>query len=85
MIVTEWKRRILGNPGLSKEELLDIFESYFMSPVKRRWFLSSCKGLDTLKSFGALLSGESALPYYSDLAHENGLFDWQFMKSLLEI
>lgn len=73
MIATEWKRRILGNPGLSKEELLDIFEPYFMSPVKGRQFLSSRKGSDTLKSFGAHLSGESALPYYSDLAHDNGV------------
>lgn len=73
MLITEWKRRVLGNPGLSKDELLGIFEPYLTSPVKGRKLLSSRKGLDVLKSFGALLSGESALSYYSDLAHDGGV------------
>ena len=74
-VVTEWRRRVLGNPGLSSEELLDAFEPYLMSPVRRRTLLSSRGGSDAqgvLGGFGALLSGESALPYYSDLAHVEG-------------
>ncbi len=73
MLVTEWKRRVLGNPGLEKEELLDIFEPYLASPVRGRKLLANRKGLDTLADFGALLSGESALPYFSDLAHDGGV------------
>lgn len=73
MLITEWKRRVLGNPGLSKEELLDIFEPYMSSPVRGRKLLSGREGLDTLAGFGALLSGESALPYFSDLAHDGGI------------
>ena len=73
MLVTEWKRRVLGNPGLEKEELLDIFEPYLVSPVRGRKLLANRKGLDTLADFGALLSGESALPYFSDLAHDGGV------------
>lgn len=70
MLVTKWKRRMLGNPGLSKEEMLDIFEPYLASPVRGRKMLSNREGLDVLVGFGALLSGESALSYFSDLAHD---------------
>ena len=73
MLVAEWKRRVLGNPGLSKEELLDIFDPYLASPVRGRKLLSGREGLDVLADFGALLSGESALPYFSDLAHNSGV------------
>ena len=59
MLITEWKRRLIRNPGLSKGELLDAFEPYFSSPIRGRKLL-----------VGALLSGESALPFFSDLAQD---------------
>ena len=67
-IVTEWKKRILKNPGLSKEELLDTFDPFLISPVRKRIHLSSTDCLPLLKKHGALLSNESALPNFSDLA-----------------
>ena len=70
---TEWRTRVLKNPGMSKDELLGVFEPYFVSPVKSRKPLRGHGALDALRSFGALLSGESALPYYSDLAHDAGV------------
>lgn len=73
MLVTEWKRRVLGNPGLSKDALLDLFEPYFASPVRGRKLLIGRSGIHVLQHFGALLSGESALPFFSDLAHGTGV------------
>lgn len=70
LIHVEWKRRILRNPGLSRELLLDAFDPFFVSPVRKRWFLSSRDSLDVLKRSGALLAGETALSYYSDLARD---------------
>lgn len=70
---TEWKRRVLRNPGMSKEKILEAFEPYFVSPVKGRKLLKGKGALDALKRSGALLSRESALPYYSDLAQDTGI------------
>lgn len=72
-ISTEWRKRIVRNPGMSKDELLAEFESYFVSPVRGRKLLKGRGALDPLKRNGALLCGESALPYYSDLAHDMGI------------
>lgn len=69
----EWKRRVLRNPGLSKDAMLGAFEPYLVSPVRGRKLLKSRDALEALKQSGALLSGESALPYYSDLAHDSGV------------
>lgn len=71
-ISTEWRKRIVRNPGMSKDELLAEFEPYFVSPVRERKLLKGRGALDPLKRNGALLCGESALPYYSDLAHDTG-------------
>lgn len=70
---TEGKSRILRNPGMTKGDLLETFEPYLTSPVKRRTSLKGHGALETLKQHGALLSGESALPYYSDLAHDTAV------------
>ncbi|WP_165053900.1 MULTISPECIES: hypothetical protein [unclassified Adlercreutzia] len=70
---TEWKRRVLRNPGMSKDGMLEAFEPYLVSPVKGRKLLKGRGALAALRRFGALLSGESALPYYSDLAHDVGV------------
>ncbi|WP_449314823.1 hypothetical protein [Rubneribacter sp.] len=67
---TEWKRRVLRNPGMSKDRILEVFEPYLISPVKERKLLKGKDSLEALQHAGALLSGESALPYYSDLAHD---------------
>ena len=70
---TEWKKRVLNNPGMSKDEMIEAFEPYFASPVRGRKLLKGNGALDTLKRFGAVLSGESALPFYSDLAHDTSV------------
>ena len=70
---TEWKRRVLKNPGLSKEKMLEAFEPFLVSPVKGRTLLKGKNALESLRRSGALLSGESALPFYSDLAHDSGI------------
>lgn len=67
-LAVEWKQKSLRNPGLSKAELLDVFEPYFISPVKQRIGLKGRDALLSLRDRGALLSGESALSFYSDLA-----------------
>lgn len=70
---TEWKRRILRNPGMSKDGLLTAFEEYLVSPIKGRHLLKGRGVLEALERAGALLSGEGALPYYSDLAHDTSV------------
>ena len=70
---TEWKRRVLRNPGMSKDRMLEAFEPYLVSPVKSRKLLKGRDILETLKRFGTPLSGESALPHYSDLAHDTSI------------
>lgn len=69
-LATEWKKRVLRNPGMSKDELLEAFDPYLMAPVRVRKMLRGRTALGALSCYGALLSGESALPYYSDLAHD---------------
>ncbi len=57
---------------MSKEQLLDAFEPFFSSPIVKKHSCSSRQALEDLAKAGALLSGESALPYFSDLVHDNG-------------
>lgn len=73
VLSTEWKRRVLRNPGISKDGMLEAFEPYLVSPVKGRKLLRGRGALGALRRSGALLSGESALPYYSDLAHDEDM------------
>ncbi len=72
VLSSEWKCKVLRNPGASKEELLEIFEPYLVSPVKRRFALKGEGALDALKGSEALLCGESALSFYTDLAFDPG-------------
>lgn len=70
---SEWKRRVLRNPGMTRDRMLEVFEPYLVSPVCGRRLLKGSGALAALGRCGALLSGESALPYYSDLAHGAGV------------
>ena len=74
-VSSEWKHRVLKNPGMTREELLLAFEDYLVPPVRGKVRLKGRGALEALKRAGALLAGESALPYYSDLAH-NGSVVW---------
>ena len=69
---TEWKRRVLRNPGMSRRRMLETFEPFFVSPVRARRLLKGRGTLEALGRAGAKLSGEGALPFYSDLAHDAG-------------
>ena len=62
------KERVLVLPNAGKEELLSLFEPFLASPVKKIHRLAKMLAPETLASFGALVAGESALSYYSDLA-----------------
>lgn len=64
-------RRLLRNPGHETEELLDTFWPYLSSPVTRRIRLARHLSIDTLRNAGALVSGESALSFVSDLAPDD--------------
>lgn len=66
----EWKRKVLRNPGMTKEGLIEAFEGYFTSPVRRRIYLERPKDLSVLRDLNVVLAGESALSFYSDLAHD---------------
>ena len=68
ILLTEGKRRTLRNPGVGKDELLERFEPYLTSPVTKVHRLDWCPELGVLAGHGALLSGETALSFYSDLA-----------------
>ncbi len=72
VISTEWKYRVLRNPGMPKDQLLGEVEPYLISPVRHQTMLKGQEALDALREQGALLSGESALSYYSDLSHGSG-------------
>lgn len=61
-------RRLLRNPGHEAEELHDEFWPYLSSPITRRIRLPRRPSMDALCEAGALLSGESALSFVSDLA-----------------
>ena len=60
-------RRLLRNPGHGTE-LLDVFWPYLSNPITRRIRLPRRPSMDALREAGALLSGESALAFVSDLA-----------------
>ncbi|MBQ9001193.1 MAG: hypothetical protein IJ087_05000 [Eggerthellaceae bacterium] len=69
IVTRERKSKYLRPPTLPKAELLEIFEPYFISPVKRVHRLLCEIPVDTLKSCGAKLAGESELAFLSDLGH----------------
>ncbi len=60
--------RILRNPGYSKAELLDGLDEHFSNPVVSKIPLKTELPLKELQRSGALLSGETALSHFSDLA-----------------
>lgn len=70
LVSREWKRRVLRNPGIPKDELLSAFEPYLVTPVKRRHLLAGAIDTGIIGSLGGLISGETALAYYTDLAHD---------------
>lgn len=84
-VSTEWKKRILKNPGMSKDKMLETFEPYLVSPVKSRKLLKGRGALEALRRYDALLSGESALPYYSDLAHDAGVVHLSLYRTKLQV
>ena len=69
LVKTSWRNRTLVDDGMGQEELLDLFEPYLVSPIKTRHRLATPVDTDVLARHNALLSGLSALPYFSDLAH----------------
>lgn len=70
LLKASWRIRALGNPGYSRDELLDLFEPYLGSPVKTAARLAEAVPFDTLLPYEPKLSGESALSFFSDLAHD---------------
>ena len=50
--------------------MLDLFEPYLVNPVKTRYRLTTPIDADVLANHNARLSGLSALPFFSDLAHD---------------
>lgn len=70
LLKASWRVRALGNPRYSKDELLDMFEPYLKSPLKRAIRLSRLPAIDELKPLQPKLTGMSALPFFSDLAHD---------------
>lgn len=64
------KNRILNDGSKSREKLLDLFEPYLTSPVKTRHRLTTPVAANILADHNARLSGLSALPFFSDLAHD---------------
>ena len=70
LLKASWRVRALGTPRYSKDELLDIFEPYLKSPIKKVIRLSHLPAIDELKPLQPKLTGMSALPFFSDLAHD---------------
>lgn len=70
LLKASWRVRALGNPGYSRDELFDIFEPYLKSPIKRVIRLSHLPAIDELQALQPKLTGMSALPFFSDLAHD---------------
>lgn len=68
LLSSEGKRKRLRNPGISKDELIGIFEPYFIHPLKGRISLKGEDTLDELRRAGALLCGECAMAFFTDLA-----------------
>lgn len=70
LVSTSGRRRILSNSDMCRERLLDLFEPYLVSPVKKRHLLATPVDVSVLADHGARLAGLSALPFFSDLAHD---------------
>lgn len=70
LVRREGRRRVLRNPGFSKAELLDAFEPYLVSPIKKRHFFAAPFSDNTLLGSGARVSGISALERLTDLAED---------------
>lgn len=68
LVVSHGRQRILSRSGLSKEGLLDGFADFLTDPAETTIRLKSALDVELLHECGALLAGESALPYFSDLA-----------------
>jgi hypothetical protein len=69
LIEADGRSRILKNPGFSKEEMLNNFQPYFSSPVKRQFKIAATANhLELLAKLGFLLADNSALEAKTDLA-----------------
>lgn len=69
LVTSSWRAKVLQNPGIPNDELLERFEPYLATPVAERVRLVESLGLALLARHGACLSGESALAFFSDLAY----------------
>lgn len=68
LVETDGRKRILRNPGFSNEEILDRFEPYLTSPVKRGFRIKQAEDVTCFEESGFLLAGMSALELKTDLA-----------------
>jgi hypothetical protein len=85
LIEADGRNRILRNPGLSKEEMLDRFEPYLGSPVKRQFKIAATsKHLDRLAEMGFLLAGSSALEAKTDLAFNQSKITFMIAEQALK-
>lgn len=73
VVQTNGRIRRLNNPGMSKAELLEAFEPFLKSPVSKQIRLLEAPSVEVLAACGAAISGMSALPFFTDLAHDNSL------------
>ena len=62
------KRRVLTRPDMDKSNLLDLFEPYLITPVRKEYRLGQMLLREDLAAAGAQISGESALSFFTDLA-----------------
>jgi hypothetical protein len=69
LIEADGRSRILRNPGFSKDEILNNFEPYLGSPVKKQFkIVATSNHLERFAELGFLLASSSALEAKTDLA-----------------
>jgi hypothetical protein len=70
LIKTSGKSKVVGNPNISKQALLETFGPYLVNPIAKTHRLSKRLPTAMLNEAGAKLAGGTALAFYSDLAHD---------------
>ncbi len=68
LVETKGTRRVLRNPGFEKGKMLDAFAAYVSHPAQATIRLREALPVEALRNAGALLAGDSALSYFTDLA-----------------
>lgn len=71
LVESEGRERRLANPGFERAELLERFEPYLATPVKRAFKIAALDP-STSAELGFLLAGRSALELKTDLAFDRG-------------